>query len=442
VGAAAPKDPQAADAPAAAVAAGATTNSSKSSKKQLKAEVAALKKKLKELEELVSSKDSSIAELTQQRHSIDADWSRLSQQLDAEKTKNGELSTKLDEKMASLSELQSTLHSEQERLAELTSSHEGLAARHEALAKEHQALVRDHKLLQEQYADPSVQHFLGAKAVKVYRDPGVTGAANKTFVYVVPSLLSRYTKSKVWLNETHSVLHSTLHTYVSHDQVEPWLPALSGFLVYGSVLVPLVCTVCCLTRIVCKLRPVLLFCHIDFLMTNLCAGAFAVTTGRDPLAAFATHDPSVYLFCQASFALIFFVYILMLFVAYCTAKSGTQEGLYRLAQAMVVLPIVMMYYFYIWTPAMVDETPKFDEMVDSIVGRDAGPMRVWIPYMLLAFLGLVLLRLEQLSWRVRNRAELQKGLAGSSEVSITMRDVEMELAAVIGEDPEVGAKRK
>jgi hypothetical protein len=412
-------------------------------------EATALKKQVKELEELVRSKDSSIDELTDRVAELEAEGvkkdgtnAELGQQVATEVAKNGELSTKLSETETSLSELQKTLQSEQERLAELTSSHEGLAARHEALSKEHQLLGQDHKMLEEQYADPSVQHFLRAKAVKVYRDPGVSGAANKTFVYVVPSLLSRYTKSKVWLNETHSVVHSTLHTYVSHDQVEPWLPALSGFLVYGSVLIPLVCTVCCLTRIVCKLRPVLMFCHIDFLMTNLCAGAFAITTGRDPLGAFATHDPSVYLFFHASFAVIFSVYILMLFVAYCTARSGTQEGMYRLAQAMVILPIVLVYYFYIWTPAMVDETPKFDEMVDSIVGQEAGPMHVWIPYLLLAFLGLMLLRLEQLSWRVRNRAEMQKGLPGSNEVSITMRDVEQELAAVIGEDPEVGAKRK
>ncbi|CAK0841433.1 unnamed protein product, partial [Prorocentrum cordatum] len=70
---------------------------------------------------------------------------------------------------------------------------------------------------------------------------------------------------------------------------------------------------------------------------------------------------AVDLFFHATFALIFAIYILMLFVAYCTARSGTPEGLYRIAQTMV-----MMYYFFIWTPAMVDETPKFDEMVDSI----------------------------------------------------------------------------
>ena len=38
----------------------------------------------------------------------------------------------------------------------------------------------------EEFGDPSLRFFLAAKATKVYQDPGIQGAANKTFKYVLP----------------------------------------------------------------------------------------------------------------------------------------------------------------------------------------------------------------------------------------------------------------
>merc|ERR1711937_272659 len=100
----------------------------------------------------------------------------------------------------------------------------------------------------------------------------------------------RYNASLKFARSSQYIVYSKLNAFVGTEKVEPWLPAVSGMLVYGGVIFPFVCTVCCLTRIVCKMRPLLLFCHLYFFLTTLCAGTFALYTKKEPLAAFAHHD--------------------------------------------------------------------------------------------------------------------------------------------------------
>jgi len=185
-----------------------------------------------------------------------------------------------------------------------------------------------------------------------------------------------------------------------------------------------------LTRIVCKLRPLLLFCHLDFLMTTLCAGVFALYTGKEPLAAFAHHDASVYLFTQVIFALAYCLYFLLLCCAYCCSKGGTLEGVYRCLQMLGAAPIAVIYYKHVWTPAMLDEMPHMDELVVWMVGEGAAVSQyAWLPYLPVSILFLVLLRLERLCFYASGAGSTK---AGQEESPVVMMRNDVELATLIG----------
>lgn len=322
----------------------------------------------------------------------------------------------------------------QDDVAEKTKEISKLKKERQDLRRKHLHLHDQHRKLEAMYADPSVQHFLTAKAVKVYNDPGIEGAANKTFIYVVPTLKERYEVGKKLLNETEAAVYVKLNAYVGTDTVEPWLPAISGSLVYGGVILPFLCTVCCLTRIVCKLRPLLLFCHLDFLLTSLCAGVFAAYSGKEPLAAFAHHDPAVYLFTQAVFAFVYCLYGLLLITAFCTSKSGTSEGCYRLIQMFGAIPVACIYYLNVWTPAMMDEMPRMDRLVAMMLGDGTAVSNFsWVPYVPVSVNFLVLLELERMCWNTGRTAKEKE----ADKMSIVMRD-DVELASII---PNVGEDR-
>ena len=44
------------------------------------------------------------------------------------------------------------------------------------------------------------------KAIKAYRHPGIEGAANKTYTYVLPSLRAGHRKGRFWLNSSHAAM--------------------------------------------------------------------------------------------------------------------------------------------------------------------------------------------------------------------------------------------
>lgn len=373
----------------------------------VKAELAETKKSLEYLKAEAASKSQSLATLTSEKENAVQD---LEEKVSVEKKAKDDLQSRLDAKAQLLGQ-------QQKRFAELS--------------REHTSLAIKHQTLRAQYADPSVQHFLTAKAVKVYRDPGISGAANKSFIYILPSLQDRYVKGQRLVNVSQAMVFSKLNAYVGSHQMEPWLPAVSGFLVYGAIIIPFGCTVCCLTRVVCKIRPLLMFCHLDFLITTVCAGVFALYTGKEPLAAFAHHDASVYLFTQAIFGVVYCLYFALLFCAYCVARGGTGEGLYRILQLCGAVPVGMIYYIHVWTPAMLDEIPRMDRVVALFVGPGSAVSNyAWLPYLPVSVVFAVLLRLERLSWfasLVGTHVD-RKG----DQMSFTMRG-DLELATVIGE---------
>ena len=70
----------------------------------------------------------------------------------------------------------------------------------------------------EEFGDPSLRFFLAAKATKVYQDPGIQGAANKTFKYVLPHV-SEALKTGT---EVYSAMNASLlvarPSFCSHSQ--------------------------------------------------------------------------------------------------------------------------------------------------------------------------------------------------------------------------------
>jgi predicted nucleic acid-binding Zn-ribbon protein len=400
----------------------------------------------KSLNSQTDTHSKTVEELSQAQVSLTAAQKELSQTKDAlEKSKKQEDQLQVDLKRVA-GQLETSVSEHKETREELTRTKsardavtderdktakqlEDLKKEKEALQKEHERLHGDHATLAAQYADPSVQHFLRAKAVKVYKDPGIQGAKNKTFIYVLPSLQKRYAQGRDFVKNSDAIVYSKLNAYVGTEKVEPWLPAISGALVYGTIIIPFICTVCVLTRIVCKVRPLLLFCHLDFLLTTLCAGIFALYTGKEPLAAFAHHDASVYLFTQVIFGLAYCMYFLLLCCMWCCSKRGTMEGAIRFCQIVGAAPIFGIYYKLVWTPAMLDEMPRMDILVEWIVGPGAAVSQfAWLPYFPVSVLFLILLRLERACWQASGSDSKKK----EELCSVVMRD-DIELATIYGE---------
>merc|ERR1712113_1112185 len=98
------------------------------------------------------------------------------------------------------------------------------------------------------------------------------------------------------------------------NHLESYLPFVTGFLVYGRIGCPFLCTLWCLTRVICKLRLLLLFFHLYYTMAASCAAVYAVITGTDPFSAFAAHDAAVYVAAQAGLCLSLITYTVMLFL--------------------------------------------------------------------------------------------------------------------------------
>jgi len=257
-------------------------------------------------------------------------------------------------------------------------------------------LTMRHTRMAFKYQDPSLQHFLEAKAAKVYKNnPGIRGATNKTFTYVIPSLLEGRHKGEEWLNDTQYSVYSKLHTWIGGEHTEPFLPTVSGALVYGLVLVPLACTAWCFATLVCNLKRCLLFWHLYFAVTSICALGFAAYSGMDPFAALAVLDVSIYLFSQGLYALIVLIYGLLLLFACCCSRRGTGECFYRVAQVVLAAPMGVAYISLIWSPAMTDAMPQVDKLVAKLVGPYGLRATMWIPYALPSTIFLAVLWLER-----------------------------------------------
>jgi hypothetical protein len=291
-------------------------------------------------------------------------------------------------------------------------------------------MQEDYKSLMQRYSDPSVQHFLTAKAVKLYRDPGIEGAANKTYVYVVPSLRNRYEEGYKMLNSSHALVYEKLNSFIGTDNaINPWLPLASGILVYGSFLIPFFASVCCLLRIVFQMRVWLLFCHLYFVLVCVGAVMFALVVGKDPLTAFAAHDASVYLSAQILNGVLLTAYLTLILVSWCCNPKWDGK---RLLQGVGIGSVVLAYYWYVWTPAMLDKMPQVDETVAALVGRRAWTSLMWLPYVPPLIVFTVALIME---------ITMSGPMQSKGQVSVDLRDVE-ELASLVGKEGviELGTK--
>jgi hypothetical protein len=257
-----------------------------------------------------------------------------------------------------------------------------------------QVSEKDQRLaeLKAMYADPSLQHFLESKAKKVYRGGSLEGAANQTYKYIVPSLEAGRLRGSELLN-------STLSAFAGAGTVEDWMPAESGALVYGMVSVPLLCSVWCLTRVVLRLRPCLLFCHFYLAMTCVCASIMAVWVGADPMLAFAAHDPSAFVFSQLWFGLLLCIYGLVLLGSLCCARrdDNVKEKFARSLQLGLFAPVFLSYFGLVWSPAMGDSSPILGSSVSTLFSG-SGDSASFLPYIIGAGVFFAMLRMEQKLW--------------------------------------------
>lgn len=295
-----------------------------------------------------------------------------------------------------------------------------LAAEKDSLNASFSELQAAHETLSMQYADPSLQYFLTMKATKVYHHPGIEGAANKTFSYVLPSLRQGQITGKEWFNKTHSAVYSRLkdgglESYLPAAGGQDWLSALSGLIVYSFLFLPLCCTIQCLFsvhKLVCMLRPCLVFCHLLFAIVAACACIFGAATGTDPLSVAAIHDAAVYLFVQVVMMALLVSYTVLLMVA-LRRSVGCIDMCYRIVQMGCAANMSAAYYCLVWTPAMTDRIPKVSEAASDLLPPSmlVAYLDVWGPYFVTCIIFTVQFRLEQLSWR---RAVTKKRCLGGS----------------------------
>mmetsp|Transcript_47103 Transcript_47103/g.86387 ORF Transcript_47103/g.86387 Transcript_47103/m.86387 type:complete len:624 (-) Transcript_47103:55-1926(-) len=358
-------------------------------------------------ESLLAEKNAAFAEKEQACAEMEAD---LRKQFMESHRLLSEETARFAELYASVKGMETKLEEALQEVASKTASDAALQAKLDRAEASLASLRHEHQDLEALYADPSLQHFLQTTAHKVARHPGIEGATNKTFKYVLPKLRAGELLGRQWLNSTHSTVFQQLHNerfmaLLGHEKAEPWLPLLTGVLVYGLVIMPCCCTMCCLTRVVCRPKLILTFCHLYFTISCLCASGFAAIMGTDPLAAFAARDSELYLFVQVAFAIVLIVYASFILLLRCFVSHEAVRG-YRTFQLLVVSAVATAYYALVWTPAMVDTSPQLDDTVAELAKPWLSPqwatMLHWLPYLLLTCLFAILLRLEQYCWKDRS----------------------------------------
>merc|ERR1719183_2148123 len=110
------------------------------------------------------------------------------QQLSQQEQRISQLTSELVSKQPQIDQKAKDLEGKTQTIASLR---EQMSVQSKKIAKLTESLstVRiQYQDLSAKYDDPPLQHFLAAKAHKVYLDAGIQGAANKTFVYVLPAV--------------------------------------------------------------------------------------------------------------------------------------------------------------------------------------------------------------------------------------------------------------
>jgi len=253
----------------------------------------------------------------------------------------------------------------------------GLVTKYNDLVKSYNELVAEHKniiskynLLVDEVRDPSSANFLAAKAQQIYKHPGIEGAVNKTITHVLPKAQIQLNAAQQSGLELFDKINASVKSFLEEnlpqligDANQDWVGMASGMIVYGSVGIPLSIACYCVLEFVCRLQQLILFGHIYLGMTGLVLAAIAISTDSDPLSTFAEKDPSLYLFAQCTFALLFVAYGGVTIMSYmCTSRDSS----WRFLNLLVILCFGGMYYILVRTPAMLDEAPKVDDFVESL----------------------------------------------------------------------------
>eukprot|EP00434_Breviolum_minutum_P022051 symbB.v1.2.019467.t1/scaffold1593.1/size164412/9 len=287
------------------------------------------------------------------------------------------------------------------------------------------AMKIKYQLLEEEYGDPSLRYFLAAKATK-------------TFKYVLPHISEAFKTgeearrccfSMFGSHEAESLeiqVYSAMNTSLfegmhsllgSESSVEPWLPMMSAFLVYGMICCPIGLVLSYIVDFVCSVREILLACGFYLVCVSALSCGFVAATQRDPLKELAQNDTSILLLQQLGFAGILVVYLVLLGVATCSAACNDKlpfsvilarlmqilcrkkirrclsSPLPRVASTCVLrfffaekvtnlrvsfmLIFALTYYRLVWTPTMLDELP----LVQEIFSRDVNKPSI-LPYLL------------------------------------------------------------
>eukprot|EP00930_Biecheleria_cincta_P098865 TRINITY_DN9051_c0_g1_i1.p1 TRINITY_DN9051_c0_g1~~TRINITY_DN9051_c0_g1_i1.p1 ORF type:complete len:442 (-),score=98.62 TRINITY_DN9051_c0_g1_i1:131-1456(-) len=351
----------------------------------------------------IAAKATTIAELTDKILDRESKISQLNNQLASRSSKQA--GADLDRESKRNAELTEQVSAQQKEIARMTSE---LAA----------ANIKNEDL-RARYDDPSLQVFLAAKATKVYHDPGIEGAANKTFKYVLPRVVSAIRKGSEVYTSMNTSVYEGLLTIVGPDgMLEPWLPAVSGFLVYGLICLPLGISITCLAEFVCRLKELLFACEIYHSCITGMAFGFLVWTSKDPLHELADHDANVFLLQQAGFALLLILYFVLLVLAVCVSDIGTPIQLgCRFAQMTLVGLFCLVYYHLVWTPAMLDEMPRVDAFgaawsgstsTEAATAVAAATRGVFLPYALAAVVFFTNIVLEKLIQQQASQEESQE----------------------------------
>lgn len=196
---------------------------------------------------------------------------------------------------------------------------------------------------------------------------------NKTKLHILPAaerqLLNTAAFSMEWFNVTKAGVQKFLEGYgaevLGSSFGHEWVPAASGVIVYGAFVIPLAISCWCVLELVCKLQRLILFGHIYLAATGILLAGVAISTDADPLSTFAEQDPQLFQFAQAAFALVFLAYGVISFFSYCCSDRDSSGQ--RFVHIMFVMLFGTAYYMLVWTPAMMDELPKVDDFVESLL---------------------------------------------------------------------------
>ncbi|CAJ1405818.1 unnamed protein product [Effrenium voratum] len=278
--------------------------------------------------EVVKRLKATIARLQEEKQSLSSEVKINAEAAAAKANQIAELSNQLSEQSKTIARLRGDMSQknpspaagqaevDSKRVEKLTAEASKNQQEIAELTAQVSALKIEKQRLEEEFGDPSLQYFLAAKATKVYQDPGIQGARNKTFKYVLPHVADALKTGTEVYSAMNSSLLEGMHSLLGADSsVEPWLPTMSAFLVYGMICCPLGLVLSYCAEWVCNTKELLLGCGFYLVSVSVLSVGFVAATQRDPLKELANHDPTVLLLQQVGFVSVLLAYLVLLAVA-------------------------------------------------------------------------------------------------------------------------------